>query len=322
MIPDSTDTGMKSMGGNLRGNRLMAAACLLLLGLAAGGCMVASTKYDVKTREADTLRDALANTNKEKTVLEARNDALQTQLTGEKEEVTALSARFRTQEEEIRRINEELASARKNYEGTRITREQFISELLEKEKTTGKRIQELSAKAQSCEQVLEAHGKDGAARETELSDLRKKVEKPQETEALRRERDILLGRVERLSEERKQEEKRREERFADLVEYFGKVSADIKSATLGPTLRIYLPERILFLKGKAGLSDGGRKVLGEVGKAASEFSTSSILLSTGGKKTADEISTGLNGQAKIPADRIFQKYIEKDRGAEILLLIP
>ena len=306
----------------MRGNQLISTACLLLLALAAGGCMVASSKYDVKTREADTLRDALANTNKEKSVLEARTDALQTQLSGEKEEVTALSARVRTQEEEIRRINEELASARKNYEGTRITREQFITELLEKEKTTGKRIQELNERAQTCEQALEAHGKESASKETELGDLRKKVEKPQETDALRRERDILLGRVERLSEERTQEEKRREDRFAALVEYLSKASADIKTATLGPTLRIYLPEKILFLKGKAALSDGGRKVLGEVGKAASEFSAASILLSTGGKKTAEEISTFLTGQAKIPADRILPKYIEKERGAEILLLIP
>ncbi len=219
-------------------------------------------------------------------------------------------------------MNEELGSARKNYEGTRITREQFISELLEKEKTTGKRIQELSARAQSCEQALEAHGKEITTRETELGDLRKKVEKPQETEALRRERDILLGRVERLSEERRQEEKRREDRFASLVEYFGKTSGEIKAATLGPTLRIYFPEKVLFLKGKAALSDGGRKVLGEVGKAASEFSSASILLSTGGKKTADENSAVFTGQAKIPADRILPKYIEKERGAEILLLIP
>jgi len=284
--------------------------------------MVASSKYDVKTREADTLRDALANTNKEKSVMEARNDALQTQLSAEKEEVAALSARVRTQDEEIRRINEELASARKNYEGTRITREQFISELLEKEKNTGKRIQELSAKAQSCEQALEAHGKDYAAREAELGKLRNKLEKPQETEALRRERDILLGRVERLSEERRQEEKRREDRFAALVEYFGKASSDIKVTALGPSLQIYMPEKVLFLKGKAALSDGGRKVIGEVGKAASEFSSASILLSTGGKKHAEEISAVFTGQAKIPADRILTKYIEKERGAEILLLIP
>lgn len=306
----------------MKGNRLRAAACLLALCLAVSGCMVASTRYEGKEREADTLRDALATTSKERSVMEAKNEALQVQLSGEKEEVAALTARVRAQEEEVRRVNDELASARKNYEGTRITREQFISELLEKEKTTGKRIQELNAKAQSCEQVQEPLRKETAARDAELAELRKKVENPLESEALRRERDILMGRVERLSEERKQEEKRREDRFASLTQYFGKVSAEIKTSSLGPTLRIYLPEKVLFVKGKAVLSEGGKQLLAEVGKAASGFSTASILFSTGGKKSAGEIRAVLTGAAKIPGDRILSKYIERERGAELLLLIP
>lgn len=315
-------TGRKSMGDTVKGYRLRAAARLLLLCIAASGCMVTSSKYEIKTREADTLRDALANANKEKTVLEARNEAIQTQLAGVKEEAASLSARVRAQEDEVRRVNEELGSARKNYEGTRITREQFISELLEKEKATGKRIQELGAKAQACEQALEALRKDGAARESELADLRKKAEASQGDESLRRERDILLGRVERLSEERKQEEKRRENGFAALTESLGKVSADIKVAPLGPALRIYLPEKVLYARGKAGLSDGGRRILAEVGKAASEFSTASVLLSTGEGKTAEDIRAVLTGQAKIPADRILSKFIEKEKGAELMLLVP
>lgn len=310
------------MGDTVRGNRLWPTAWLFLLCLAASGCMVTSSKYEIKTREADTLRDALASANKEKTVLEARTEALQTQLAAEKEEATSLSSRVRTQEEEVRRINDELASARKNYEGTRITREQFISELLEKEKATGKRIQDVSARAQTCEQSLDALKKESAARESELAEFRKKAEKPQEEDALRRERDILLGRVERLSEERKQEEKRREDRFAALKEAIGKISAEIKVTPLGPALSIELPGKVLFAKGNAGLSDGGKKVLAEVGKAASEFSTASLLISTGGKKSAEEIRAALAGSAKIPVDRILSKYIEKEKGAELLLLVP
>ncbi|HEY6072920.1 MAG TPA: hypothetical protein VIV15_05870 [Anaerolineales bacterium] len=161
--------------------------------------MVTSSKYEIKTREADTLRDALASANKEKTVFEARIEALERQVSVGKEENSSLSARLRTMEEEAVKTNEELASARKNYEGTRITREQFISELLEKEKATGKRIQELNARAQTCEQSLENVRKEGAGRDSELAEFRKKAEKAPDEDALRRERDILLGRVERLS---------------------------------------------------------------------------------------------------------------------------
>lgn len=304
----------------LKGSRTV--ACLLLLCLAASGCLVASSKFDVKTREADTLRDALANSNKEKSVMEARNEVLQTQLLTEKDEVASQNARIRSMEEEIRRLNDELASSMKKYEGTRITREQFITELLEKEKSTGKRIQELGAKAQSCEQSLETVRRESSARESELVELRKNPDKVQENEALRRERDTLLGRVERLSEERKAEEKRRDERFAALTESLGRVSAEIKTARLGPALRIYLPEKAIFRKGKTELSDGGMQVLSEVGKAASEFSTSSILLSTGGKQPAENIRAFLTGKEKISVDRILSKYIEKEKGAELLLLIP
>ncbi|MBI5576086.1 MAG: hypothetical protein HY896_06940 [Deltaproteobacteria bacterium] len=316
------DTMGTFMGGTVRGNRLRATALLFPLLLAAGGCMVTSSRYEMKTREADTLRDALAAANKEKTVLDARAEALQAQLAAEKEEAASLSSRVRTREEEARKLNEELASARKNYEGTRITREQFISELLEKEKATGKRIQEMNAKTQSCEQALEALKKESAARNAELAELRKKTEKPQEEEAIRRERDILLGRVERLTEERKIEEKRRETRFAALKESIEKISPGVKVTPLGPSLDIYLPVNVLFSKGKAGLSDGCRKVLAEAGKAAAEFAGSSFLVSTGAKKTGEDIRAALEGTAKITADRILLKLIEKEKGAELLLLVP
>jgi hypothetical protein len=290
--------------------------------LAAGGCMVTSSKYEMKTREADTLRDALATANKEKTVLEARAEALQGQLAVEKEESASLTARLRSQEDEVRKTSDELAAARKNYEGTRITREQFITELLEKEKATGKRIQELSARAQSCEATLENMKKETAAKESEIAEFRKKGEKTQDEEALRRERDILLGRVERLSEERKQEEKRRETRYAALAETVRKISSDVKVTQLGPTLSIYIPGSSLFVKGKTALSDRSRKVFVEIGKTASEFATSTVLVSTGVKKTANEIRTALAEQGKIPEDRILTKLIEKEKGAELMLLVP
>ncbi len=257
--------------------------------------MVASSKYEIKTKEADALRDAVAAANKEKTVLEARNEALQKQLADGKDAEAALASRVQAQEGEIRRMSEDLASARNNYEGTRITREQFISELLEKEKVTGKRIQDLNEGAQACEQALEKY---------------------------RRERDILLGRVERLTEERRQEEKRRDDRFAALSEAIGTASRDVSVTSLGTALRVVLPEKVLFAKGKTTLSEGGKKTIALVGKAAAEFPTASILVSAGGKKIAGEIRAALADAGKIAGERIPVRLYEKEKGAELLLLVP
>jgi len=265
--------------------------------------MVTSSRYDIKTKEADTLRDAVAAANKERSVLEAKNEALQKQIADGKDAEAGLTARVQAQEAEIRQISEELAAARKNYEGTRITREQFISELLEKEKATGKRIQELSARAQACEDPL-------------------RNEKPGDNEALKRERDTLLGRVERLTDERRQEEKRRDDRFAALTEAIGNVSRSVSVTPLGPALSVALPENALFAKGKTTLSEGARKIIAELGKAAAEFPTASILLSTGGKKLGGEIRAALVHPGKIPKERILLKVREKEKGAELLLLVP
>jgi DNA repair exonuclease SbcCD ATPase subunit len=284
--------------------------------------MVASSKYEIKTKEADALRDAVAAANKEKTVLEARNEALQKQLADGKDAEAALTERVQAQEGEIRRMSEELASARKNYEGTRITREQFISELLEKEKTTGKRIQDLGERAQACEQALEKLRKESAARDSELAELAKNAGKPGDNDALKRERDILLGRVERLTEERKQEEKRRDDRFAALSEAIGKTARDVSVTTLGPALRVVLPERVLSVKGKSTLSEAGKKTIALVGKAAAEFPTASILISAGGKKIAGEVRAVLADAGKLPGERIPVKLYDNEKGAELLLLVP
>lgn len=306
----------------MNGKRLRAVAYILASCLAAGGCMVTSSKYEMKTKEADSLRDAVASANKEKNVLEARNEALQKQLADLKDSEAALSARIKAQEAEIMRFGEEFASARKNYEGTRITREQFISELLEKEKSTGKRIQELNAKAQACEASLEALRREIAARDSELGDLRNQLGKPSDNEALKRERDTLLGRVERLTEEHRNEEKRRDDRFVALAGSIGKISRNAAVHALGPSLSVVIPESLLLQKGKTALSEAGRKVAAEVGKAAMEFPSASIVISAGSKKTAGEIRAALANTRKIPAERILTRVREKEKGAELLLLVP
>ncbi|MGE5753235.1 MAG: hypothetical protein ACM319_06295 [Deltaproteobacteria bacterium] len=284
--------------------------------------MVTSSKYEMKTKEADALRDAIAGVNKEKTVLEARNEALQKQLVDLQQAEAALSARLKAQEAELQRSNEELASARKNYEGTRITREQFISELLEKEKATGKRIQELNARAQTCEAALENLRKNASSGNAESTDPEKHDGAPGDYEELKRERDILLGRVERLTEEHKQENRRRDDRFAALTESIGKVSRDVSVTPLGPALRVEMPDKLLTAKGKSQLTPGGKKIAEEVGKAAAEFPRSSILLSMGGKKIAAEIRSVMAAAGKLPPARIVYKPRGQEKGAELLLLVP
>jgi len=59
-----------------------------------------------------------------------------------------------------------------------------------------------------------------------------------------------------------------------------------------------------------------------VGKAAAEFPTASILVSAGGKKIAGEIRAALAGAGKLPGERIPVRLYEKEKGAELLLLVP
>jgi hypothetical protein len=284
--------------------------------------MVTSSKYEMKTKEADTLRDAIAEVNKEKSILEARNEALQKRLDQEQAAGASFSARVKALEAELQRSNEELAVARKSYEGTRITREQFISELLEKEKATGKRIQELNSRAQICEAALENLRKGASAGDAGSADAKKNDGAPGDYEEMKRERDILLGRVERLTDERRQENRRRDERFAALTESIGKVSRDVSVTPLGSALRVELPDGLLAAKGKSRLSPGGKRIAEEVGRAAAEFPTSSILLYAGGKKVAAEIQSVMAAAGKLPPARILHKPRGQEKGAELLLLVP
>jgi hypothetical protein len=128
--------------------------------------------------------------------------------------------------------------------------------------------------------------------------------------------------VERLTEERKQEEKRRDDRFAALSEDIGKAAREVTVTPLGPALRVVLPEKVLIVKGKATLSEGGKKTIARVGKAAAEFPTSSILVTAGGKKIAGEIRAVLADAGKIPVERIPVRLYDNEKGAELLLLVP
>jgi len=109
--------------------------------LSCAGCIVTASTYDAKVREVE---------------------ALSKQVTAEKTAGKALADRLREREESQKRTSGQLDALRKAYEGSRLTWEQFIDELLGKEKATGKRLQELSSQADACA--------------GELAELRKKLE--------------------------------------------------------------------------------------------------------------------------------------------------
>jgi flagellar motor protein MotB len=295
---------------------------ILTLTLGTGGCLVTASRYEEKTKEADSLRNALASVNREKNTLESDYVAMQKQLADEKEANEALSLRIREEEEELGRIREELASIARNYEGTRITREEMISQLLEKEKATGKRIQELISMAQTCDREREKLRRENVLQTSAIAELKKRSAETPDMESLRRERDILLGRIERIREERLRETNRRDIRFAELAKTFSGISSQIATAPVGPAMSVRVPDKILFLKGKTTLTDAGKQVIGEVGKTVSEFPAAAIIITAGGKPKADEIRSLLTKTHALPQRKVLASAGSVGRVTELLLVIP
>ena len=295
---------------------------ILTLTLGTGGCLVTTSRYEEKTKEADSLRNALASANREKNKLESDYVAMQKQLADEKKANEALSLRLREEEEELGRVREELASIARNYEGTRITREELISQLLEKEKATGKRIQELSSMAQTCDMERERLRRETVLQASAIAELEKRGGETPDMESLRRERDILLGRIERIREERLRETSRRDIRFAELAKTFSGISPQIATEPVGPAMSVRVPDKILFLKGKTTLTDAGKQVIGEVGKTVSEFPAAAIIITAGGKPKADEIRSLLTKTHALPQRKVLASAGGVGRETELLLVIP
>jgi hypothetical protein len=309
-------TNVPVRGKGLRAKGFRMVVPILAATLGSGGCLVTTSTYEAKAKEAETLRDGLASTNKEKTLLEEKYVTIQKQLSEEKKANAALSSRVRGQEEELGRTKKELSSLAKKYEGTRITREELISELLEKEKATGKRIRELNARAQFCETDNERLRKEAVARETTISELEIRAAETSDRETLRKERDILLNTIEHIREENLQEARRRDLRFAELAKTFSGISPRIAAMPVGPAMRILVPDNILFRKGTSILTEDGKKVVGEVGRTASEFPTAEILI------TARNIQIVLTKGHSLPTGRVLISAGSRDRETELLLIIP
>ncbi|MEK7365775.1 MAG: hypothetical protein AABZ68_03720 [Candidatus Deferrimicrobiota bacterium] len=149
--------------------RVMIAFAALAALLSCAGCIVTASTYDAKVREVEALRDAYASSNRETSRLAREVEALSKQVAGQKAAGEDLAWQLREKEESLKRLRGELEAVRKASEGSRLTRDQFIDELLAREKSTGKRLQELSSRADVCAE--------------ELADLRKKTGTKEEAAA-------------------------------------------------------------------------------------------------------------------------------------------
>lgn len=94
-----------------------AAAAVLLF--AGPGCIVTGATYEMKAREADSLREAMASLNRDKGKLAEENAALAKQVAACKESGAELSARLAEKDDSLRRLSEELAAARRMCEKSR-----------------------------------------------------------------------------------------------------------------------------------------------------------------------------------------------------------
>jgi septal ring factor EnvC (AmiA/AmiB activator) len=101
-----------------------AAAAVLLF--AGSGCIVTGATYEMKAKEADSLREAMTSLNRDRGKLAEENAALGKQVAAGKETEAALSARLAEKDEALKRLSEELAACRKMCEEGREPRSERL----------------------------------------------------------------------------------------------------------------------------------------------------------------------------------------------------
>jgi hypothetical protein len=262
----------------------------------------------MKSKETDSLRDALASLNREKTKLAEENAALSRQVAAGKEAGEALSAQVKEMDESLKRLGEGMTGSRRKPETGRASREQLIDELLEGERATGRRMQELSVRAEGCEKSLEQAGRDAAAREREIEEMRNKL-------------SIFAGRVERIQEEGRQDMLQRDEKFSRLSSSLVEVSPEIGITPVGPALRIVVPENLIVGERGGKLTKKGAAIISQLSGAVSELPSASLLIITGGKAASDTVRAAAAAGGKIPGERLMSHVREKGRTAEFLLIV-
>src|SRR5512139_1917319 len=290
-----------------------AAAAVMLF--AGSGCIVTGTTYEMKAKEADSLRDAMASLNREKAKLAEEVAAC-------RGTEAALSARLAERDESVKRLSDDLAATRRMYEGSRDTREQFIDELLGKEKAAGMKLQECAERADRDGRELERLKREAADRELQLAELRSRLDAGiPESESARRERDILLGRVERLREERGEAATRRDERLAALSASLGKLSREVSVSPVGPALLVAVPENLVVKDRGGNLTALGAALVSQLAAAVADLPSSSLIVIAGGKASAETLRKAA-ARDKVPQERLFSHVREKEPRTELLLIAP
>jgi hypothetical protein len=254
----------------------------------------------MKSKETDSLRGALASLNREKTKLAEENTALSRQVAAGKEAEEALSAQVKEMDESLKRLGEGMTGSRRKPETGRASREQLIDELLEGERATGRRMQELSVRAEGCEKSLEQAGRDAAAREREIEEMRNKLW---------------------IQEEGRQDMLQRDEKFSRLSSSLVEVSPEIGITPVGPALRIVVPENLIVGERGGKLTKKGAAIISQLSGAVSELPSASLLIITGGKAASDTVRAAAAAGGKIPRERLMSHVREKGRTAEFLLIV-
>jgi hypothetical protein len=233
----------------------------------------------------------MASLSREKAKLAEENAELRKQVAAGKESEAELSSRLADRDASLKRSSDDLAAARQMYEGSR---ERFLEELLEKEKETGRRVLESSERAERDEA---------------------------EKERLGRERDILLGRVERLQEEREEAAVRRDERLSALAARLEGLSRHVSVYPMGPALRVSVPEQLIVKERGGALTELGAALVSRLAGAAVDSPSSALVVVTGGKASA-EVLRKAAAREKVPENRFFSHVREKATRAELLLIAP
>jgi len=126
----------------------------VILLLSGTGCITTKSAYDVKVAEADSLRSALAELNREKAKLIEEAADLSKREAACKENEAVITGQIKEMDRSMKLLTEGLTSSYGIDENRWLIREQFIENLIESGKAAERRIEDLTARAEACETNL------------------------------------------------------------------------------------------------------------------------------------------------------------------------
>ena len=133
--------------------QLFAIPATILL-LYATGCVTTKSSYDIKATEADSLRSALAELNREKAKLTEEIAELSKREAACKENEAAMAGHIKELDRSLKRLPDGVTGSHDTDEKRWTVREQFLENLIESAKAAERRIEELTARAEECETNL------------------------------------------------------------------------------------------------------------------------------------------------------------------------